>query len=234
MRLKSFIPYLLLPFPSFLKVHLYRWLMGYSIGTGVHIGLSVVKTDSASIGDNSRIGHFNFIAHTKKFRMGKNAVIGHLNLLVGGDQIVMGDGSAIGRFNEINSILNPLNHGIAEPALFIGTNAIITAWHKIDFTDRVEIGDSAIIAGRQSCIWTHNRQQVKPVKVGRHCYVGSGVQFAPGSAVGEQCVVGLGAVITKNYGESLHLIAGVPAKPIRALTEEDMALVEFPTRPDLL
>jgi acetyltransferase-like isoleucine patch superfamily enzyme len=232
MRLKKIIHFLLVPMPSFAKVLAYRHLFGYSVGKSVKIGLSVVIAGKCRIDDGVRIGHLNFISHIGTLELGRDVRIGHGNILLGGDRVTLGEGAFIGRFNEINSIINPLNSNPANPVLDVGRNAVITAWHKIDYTDAVSIGDSAIIAGRQSCLWTHNRQQVAPVTVGANCYVGSGVQMVPGSEVGAHCVVGLGSVITKKLQAQYSLVAGVPARVVKPLDEDARVLVEFPTRPE--
>jgi acetyltransferase-like isoleucine patch superfamily enzyme len=233
MRIKQLIHFLLVPMPSFIKVFLYRKFFGYEIGSAVSIGFSIINTDGCSIGSNTRVGHFNFISSIKSLRIGNEVIIGHFNILLGGDSVDIGDEAQIGRFNEINSIINPLNSNPADPSLVIGKAAVVTAWHKIDFTDRVEIGESTIIAGRLSSLWTHNRQQVRPLKIGRNCYVGSGIQMAPGSTVGSYCVVGMGSVVTKQFASDYSLLAGVPARIIKPLDDDARVLVEYPTRPDL-
>lgn len=233
MRLAMLVHIALLPMPSFLKKLAYRWLFKYQVGAGVKLGFSILDVDRCVLADGSRIGHFNFIHRIGELSVGRDATIGHLNILMGGSTVRIGDRAFIGRLNEINSIIDPLADGVADPRLLIGEAAVITAWHKIDYTDRVVIGANAIVAGRSSCLWTHNRQQVKPVEIGRNCYVGSGVQFVPGSGVGDFCVVGLGAVITRRFTEQYCLVAGVPAKVVKELSASDRVLVEFPTRPGL-
>jgi acetyltransferase-like isoleucine patch superfamily enzyme len=225
--------FLLLPFPSAVKVAAYRHLFGYRIGSGVRIGLSVLACGACEIGDRTRIGHFNLFHRIGVVRMGSDVVVGHFNLVIGGDEVRIGDRALIGRFNEINSILDPVNSNPSDPRLLIGNGAVVTAWHKIDYTDRVEIDDNAILAGRLSSLWTHNRQQTKPVRIGRNCYVGSGIQMVPGASVGDCCVIGLGSVITKPLDAEWSLVAGVPAKVIKPLDAESRAMVEFTTRPDL-
>lgn len=225
--------YLLIFMPSIIKVACYRWLLGYRIEPGARIGFSIVNAGQCRIGRNARIGHFNFISSIGRLELGADSIIGHFNILLGGDSVEIGDAAVVGRFNEINSIIDPINTNPADPRLVVGRAAVITAWHKIDYTDRVEIGESAIIAGRSSCLWTHNRQQVRPIKVGRNCYVGSGIQMAPGSSIGAYCVVGLGSVITKAFHDEYVLVAGVPARIIKPLDDAARAMVEFPTRPDL-
>ncbi len=48
-----------------------------------------------------------------------------------------------------------------------------------------------------------------------------------------RCIVGIGSVITGRLEGENQLIAGVPAKPIKPLSEEDRFLIENKTRPDL-
>jgi acetyltransferase-like isoleucine patch superfamily enzyme len=110
---------------------------------------------------------------------------------------------------------------------------VVTAEHRIDFTDRVAIGRCTTIAGRNSSIWTHNRRSASPVVIGDFCYVGSEVRIAPGVRMGDCCIVGLGAVVTRGNIESNWLIGGVSARPIRRLRTEDYELIFVKTRPDL-
>lgn len=222
-----------LPLPSFLKIVILRSVCGYQIGRGTRIGLSIVCPSTARIGDRVKIGHFNFIGRMDELHVGDDVSIGHANIVMGGRSVRMGNGSVIGRFNEINAILNPIARTAIDSSLSIGARAVITASHKIDYTDRVTIGDNVVIAGRLSNIWTHNRQQVEPVEIGENCYVGSGIQMAPGTRLGGHCVVGMGSIVTKKFDETYKLIAGVPAKVVRDLEDEDRLFVTFPTRPDL-
>jgi acetyltransferase-like isoleucine patch superfamily enzyme len=120
-----------------------------------------------------------------------------------------------------------------EPRLFLGAGSIVTTGHKIDFTDRVSIGRRTIIGGRNSSLWTHNRQRTRPIDIGEFAYVGSEIRMAPGSSVPSRCIVGIGSVITGKIEAEEWLIAGVPAKPIKELSSEDRFLIERRTRPDL-
>jgi acetyltransferase-like isoleucine patch superfamily enzyme len=223
----------LFPLPSVLKVFFLRHIFGARIGKGVRIGFSLIFPEGLEIGNRTRIGHLNVIGKMRQLRLGQDVIIGHFNVILGGLEVNLGDGAVIVRFNEINSILNPLVRGSPDPVLRIGRRAIITAWHKIDFTDRVELGDGVVFAGRLSNIWTHNRQDIGPVSIGARCYVGSGIQMVPGSRVGCDCVVGLGAVITKPFDESEVMLAGIPAKIMKGLDEDALRLARFPSRPDL-
>ena len=165
--------------------------------------------------------------------MGDHVRIGHLNIIRGGDEVRIGRYSDIMRLNEINSIPDPEVVNPVDPTLIIGPGTIITTGHKIDFTDRVEIGRRAILGGRNSSLWTHNRQRTRPITIGDFAYVGSEIRMAPGSSIPSRCVVGIGSVIVSKLEAEGWLIAGVPAKAVKELSAEDLFLVERKTRPDL-
>ncbi len=231
--MSKFFAIVLLPLPSIVKILILRHIFRFKIGRGVRIGFSLVFPQHAVIGDRVRIGHLNCIGAMKSLHLGDDVVIGHLNILLGGREVELGDGAVIGRLNEINAIMRPLVRGTPDPVLRLGRRAIVTAWHKIDYTDTVILGNSVVFAGRVSNIWTHNRQDVGPVSIGANCYVGSGIQMVPGSAIGANCVVGLGAIITRRFEDEGCLIAGVPARVVRDLDQSNLRLVTFPTRPEL-
>lgn len=219
--------------PSFLKRPCYRLCFGYHIGRRVHIGLSVIDAAECTIEDDVRIGHLNLIIGIKKISIGAHARIGHLNIIRGGEEVSLGRFSEIIRLNEINSIPEPDITAPADPKFLLGDGSIVTTGHKIDFTDRVEIGRRTILGGRNSSLWTHNRQRTRPIKIGSFSYIGSEIRIAPGGAVPSRCIVGIGAVITSQLSDENCLIAGVPAKVIKQLSTEDAFLIEQKTRPDL-
>jgi acetyltransferase-like isoleucine patch superfamily enzyme len=219
--------------PSFLKCGLYRLLFGYRIGKRVKIGFSIVDAGACEIGDGCIIGHFNMIIAVKCFRAGDHVRIGHFNIFRGGDEISLGRYAEVQRFNVINSIPEPDIVNRADPRFLCGPGTVIVAGHKIDFTDRVEIGRRSILGGRNSSIWTHNRQRTLAVTIGSLVYLGSEIRVSPGAAIPSRSIIGIGSVITGILTGENTLIAGVPAKTIRPLDADDIALIEYRTRPDL-
>ncbi|HEV2707725.1 MAG TPA: hypothetical protein VGV59_17535 [Pyrinomonadaceae bacterium] len=219
--------------PSFLKRPLYRALFGYRIGKRVRVGLSILDARSCELSDDVSIGHFNLVVGVKRLEVGDHARIGHLNIVRGGDEVRIGRYAEIIRMNEINSIPDPQVVNPIEPKFHLGDGSVITTGHKIDFTDRVEIGRRTILGGRNSSLWTHNRQRTRPITVGSLAYIGSEIRVAPGGVIPSRCIVGIGSVITGALQGENCLIAGVPAKPIKQLSDEDRFLIENKTRPDL-
>ncbi len=219
--------------PSILKRPCYRLFFNYKIGKGVRIGLSIIDVRECRIGDDVQIGHLNLIIRVKKLEMGDHVRIGHLNIIRGGDEVHLGRYSEIIRLNEINSIAEPDVVNPIDPRFLLGDGSIITTGHKIDFTDRVTIGRRSILGGRNSSLWTHNRQRTQPIDIGSFAYVGSEIRIAPGGSLPSKCIVGIGSVVTSELSMEGYLIAGVPAKPVKELSEEDRFLIERKTRIDL-
>ncbi len=219
--------------PSFLKRPLYRLFFGYQIGKRVRIGFSIIDAKECAIDDDVSIGHLNALVGIKKLSIGDHARIGHLNIIRGGDEVRLGRYTEIIRLNEINSIPDPVIVTPADPRFILGAGSVIAASHKIDFSDRVEFGKCVILGGRNSSLWTHNRQQTKPILIGDYSYIGSEIRIAPGGEIPPKCIVGIGSVITKKFEDEYFLIAGVPAKAIKELDEDGKFLTEYKTRPDL-
>lgn len=219
--------------PGFIKKPLLRLLFGYKIGKRVRLGFSVIDVSECEIGDDVSIGHFNIFTITKRLTIGDHARIGHLNIFRGGDEVTLGRYSEVIRFNEINSIPDPDVVNEIDPRFILGAGSVITASHKIDFTDRVEFGKRVILGGRNSSLWTHNRQRTKAILIGDNCYIGSEIRIAPGGELAANCIIGIGSVITRRFERPFQLVAGVPAKEIKELDDEDKFLTEYKTRKDL-
>jgi len=219
--------------PSFLKRPSYRLFFGYKIGKRVRIGVSIIDAGECDIDDDVQMGHFNVVTRVQKLTIKDHVRIGHLNIIRGGDEVSLGRYCEIIRMNEINSIPDPEVVNKIDPVFLLGDGSIVTTGHKIDFTDRVEIGRRVILGGRNSSIWTHNRQRTLPITIGSLVYIGSEIRMAPGSAIPARSIVGIGSVITAALTEEGKLIAGVPAKTIKELSQEDQFLIERKTRIDL-
>ena len=219
--------------PSFLKRPLYRLFFGYKIGRRVKIGFSILDAKECAIDDDVTIGHLNALIGIKKLSIGDHTRIGHLNIIRGGDEVRLGRYTEIIRLNEINSIPDPIIVNEYDPRFILGDGSIVTTSHKIDFTDRVEFGRRVILGGRNSSLWTHNRQMTKPIIIGDYSYIGSEIRIAPGGEIPPKCIVGIGSVITKKFEDEYVLIAGVPAKVVKNLDEDGKFLTQSKTRPDL-
>jgi acetyltransferase-like isoleucine patch superfamily enzyme len=218
--------------PGFAKRPLYRALFRYRIGRGVRIGLVILDAEEVDLGDGTVLGHFNLITRVGHLVTGKSVRIGTLNVIRGGERVELGDYAEVMRLNVLNAI--PDHDCTTQPLsrLEIGAGAVVVSGHRIDFTDRVRLGRNVILGGRNSSLWTHNRQRTAPIEIGDFCYVGSEVRLAPGARLAERCILGLGSVLTGPIDTPGSLVGGVPARVLRPLGAEDEALVRRKARPD--
>ena len=132
--------------PGFLKRPVYRWCFGYRIGRGVRIGLALLDCSNLTVEEGARISHGAVFLKCGRVYIGKNAVIGMLNLFRGGENIRLDDYSMVIRMNVINAI--PDNDCTNDPdsSFYLGYGSVVTAEHRIDFTDRVSIGRCSTFA----------------------------------------------------------------------------------------
>jgi acetyltransferase-like isoleucine patch superfamily enzyme len=211
----------------------YRSFFGYKIGKRVRLGFSIIDAAECSIDDDVSIGHLNVFTRIDKLSIGDHTRIGVLNIFRGGKEIAIGRYCDVLRLNEVNSIPEPDAVNETDPRFLMGNGSMIGASHKIDFTDRVEFGKCVILGGRNSSLWTHNRQMTKAITIGDYSYLGSEIRIAPGAAIPAKCIVGMGSVVSRTFTREYQLIAGVPAAEIRELGEDGKFLTERKTRNDL-
>lgn len=219
--------------PGFAKRPAYRLLFGYRIHPSARIGLVILDARQVDLGEGSEIGHLNLILRVGRLELGRSARIGMLNVVRGGERVTLGDYATVMRFNVLNAI--PDHDCTTEPVsiLDVGPGAFIVSGHRIDFTDRVTIGRNVIVGGRNSSLWTHNRQETAPIAVGDFCYLGSEVRLAPGARLADESILALGAVLNGQVTEPRSLVAGVPARVVRQLNDRDLERIRHKTRRDI-
>jgi acetyltransferase-like isoleucine patch superfamily enzyme len=119
----------------------------------------------------------------------------------------------------------------------VGKNVWVGPFVVLDGTGGLTIGDGCDI----SCgamIFTHSTHlrcvskrnmdvEKKPVKIGNYVYVGSGAIVLPGVTIGDNSVIGAGAVVSKNV-PALSVVMGVPAKIVgKVVLKGKKAKIEF-------
>ncbi|MCA1665456.1 MAG: hypothetical protein LC659_14525 [Myxococcales bacterium] len=206
--------------PNAVKRPIYRHLFGFRIAPTARIGVSVLDVDHLELDDEARIGHGNVLTSTQAVRLGRGAEVGFCNLLRGGDEIRLDAFAVVLRFNVLNSIPDNDAVTVTDPRLLLGAGAYVVSGHRLDFTDRITLGKNVIVAGRNSSLWTHNRQATRPITVGDFCYLGSEVRLAPGASLGPRSILAMGAVLA-GEAPGAQLYGGVPARPVRDLTDDD-------------
>ena len=64
-----------------------------------------------------------------------------------------------------------------------------------------------------------------PISIGNNAFIGLNSIIMPGVTIGDNCVIGAGSVVTKDIPAN-HVAAGVPAVPIRTVSEYKQKCLE--------
>jgi len=180
-----------------LRVLGYR-LLGYKISGRIGFG-TLIAVSEARI-EKCKLGLFNLFIGPMKVEIGAGASIGDRNTF------------SCGFWTEQEQYRNK-NY---TRSLQIGANTLITSRHYFDVAGSFVLGDGSWIAGIGSQFWTHGAGVIdRDIRIGRDCYLGSAVRFAPGSAVGDNVIVAMGSVVTKKFDVTEAMIGGVPATVLK-------------------
>ena len=91
----------------------------------------------------------------------------------------------------------------------------------------IEIEDGTIFApGVKIISANHDPQDLsqwkpdRPIKIGKNCWIGANAVILPGVELGDNVIVGAGAVVTKCFTSNV-VLAGNPARTIRRFSPKD-------------
>lgn len=90
--------------------------------------------------------------------------------------------------------------------------------------DFCQIGPNTVLATANHPIDPDLRQRAYqynlPIRLGRNCWLGSGVLVMPGVTIGDNTVVGAGSVVTRDLPDNV-VAAGNPCKILREINDRD-------------
>jgi acetyltransferase-like isoleucine patch superfamily enzyme len=206
---------------------------GVSIGRNVWVGDNVIIRSGAIIANNTVIGYKeNETSSTKKemtTEIGKNVRIRSGSVVYWGTKI--GSNSMVGH----NSVIREktiIGHDtyigsltVMEGDTVIGNYVGINAQSHI--TKFCSIGDYTFIGplfgGANDRTMTHRRanhgQNLVGFTTGKYVRIAVGVTALPGVHFGEGCIVGAGAVVTKDV-PAYKVVMGIPARVVRDAPKE--------------
>ena len=153
---------------------------------------TAVCDEGASIGKGTKIWHFVHVC--KDTKIGENCILGHC--------VYIDAGVRIGNNCKFQNNVN-VYHGVTiRNNVFVGPNATFTN----DLYPRAEI-------------WNNSRLVKTEVKEG--VSIGAGAVIICGITLGEYCVVGAGAVVTKDV-PPYSLVVGNPARIIKKVGKDGL------------
>jgi len=209
--MKQILMFLSVLLPWELRRSLLEKQFGYSIHPSSRIGFCWIFPRHLIMEENSRIGHFTVCKNIDLLHLGAHAIIGQLNWITGFPS-------------------GPSRHFAHQtdrhPELIVEAHAGISSRHLIDCTARVRIGAFATVGGFRSQLITHSidleagRQSAEPIDIGEYCFVGTNCVLLGGSTLPHHSVLGAQALLNKKWDEPYRLYGGVPAKPLKELSQD--------------
>ncbi|HTO15712.1 MAG TPA: acyltransferase [Edaphocola sp.] len=106
-------------------------------------------------------------------------------------------------------------------------NNYINATNGIYVGDYTNIGPNVSIISSNHDVYENQKILfASPIKIGKHCWIGSHSVLLPAVVLGDYTIVGAGTVVTKSFEEGYCVIAGNPAKIIKYLDKEKCQTIE--------
>jgi len=176
---------------------------GYSIHPSSRIGFAWIFPRRLVMEEGSRIGHLTFCKNIDLLHLGAHAIVGQLNWITG---FPSGPSRHFAHQPE------------RQPELIVERHAGISSRHLIDCTARVRIGAFATIGGFRSQLLTHSIDF--NIEIGEYSFTGTNSVVLGGSVLPHHSVLGAQSLLNKKWDEPYRLYAGVPAKPVKELSQE--------------
>lgn len=124
-----------------------------------------------------------------------------------------------------NTVINPPIYTILADKVKIGKNVVIMNGFQcmsaggLTIEDDTMISLNCTIATNNHDVYERNIITCKPVHIKRNVWIGVNVTILPGVTIGENAVVGAGAVVTKDVPDNA-VVVGNPARVIKYLDAE--------------
>ena len=155
-----------------------------------------------------------------RVQMGRNVVVKpHVEFrLTDNARLVIGDDCTFDSYAYIQ-LTKPEPTVIIGRYVGIGRHNVIAAKNRIEIGDYTQIGPYCQINDQghgmdRADLLMNQRAILAPVKIGRDCWLGSGVRILKGVTLGDGVIVGAGSVVSHDI-PPYEIWAGVPARKLR-------------------
>ncbi|WP_149361177.1 acyltransferase [Lolliginicoccus suaedae] len=147
-----------------------------------------------------RLSDFRWSRTLKEF--GPGAQIGPSSIIYNADQVSLGANAVIGDFVHI---WGGGGVSIGEDTMIGATTVITSQSHDARAT-------------RKGLLYRETHSKA-PVVIGRNVFLGSNVTVLPGIRVGDNAIIGAGAVLTKDVPDNA-IVMGVPARIVGSILDD--------------
>lgn len=149
--------------------------------------------------------------------LGRASVIDDPDMLTGARGVFLGDHVTIRGHSRIECVMTPPYRG----EIRIGDGTVAQFYFHCGAANSVTIGKRVLIAGRvyvtdHDHAWPDGGTALvtAPVVIGDGCWLGEGCAILKGVTLGEACVVGANAVVTRS-APARSMLVGVPARVVK-------------------
>ena len=101
--------------------------------------------------------------------------------------------------------------------VFLNFNCVILDVVAVEIGDGAQVGPAVQIYAadhpRDPALRRDGLELGRPVRIGRHVWIGGGAIILPGVTIGDEAVIGAGSVVTRDVAAGAT-VAGNPARPI--------------------
>lgn len=193
----------------------------FKIYSNVEIGIDSIVEDYCIIG----VPPINLNEDDLQTIIGRGALIRSHTVIYSGNRIgknfQTGNKVNIREFNEIGNNVSIGTLSVIEHHIHIGNNVRIHSQVFVPeysiLEDGAWIGPNAVLTNAKYPLSPHAKKTLKGPTIKRNAKVGANVTILPGVVVGENALVGAGAVVVRDVPDSV-VVVGNPALKIKDIS----------------
>ena len=103
--------------------------------------------------------------------------------------------------------------------VFINSNSLLMARGGITIEDDVMIAANVQLLSNNHDEYERQVLTCKPIHIKKGAWIGAGASILPGVTIGENAIVGAGAIVTKDVGDC-EVAVGIPARVVKTLDKD--------------